>query len=551
MRTLVPIVCLAVASVALPSTHYVSPVGNDSWPGTLAQPWATPGYGSKEMAGGDTLIILSGDYVMAVFWDDMLTPPSGSAPAPTVVEGQGPTRPRLMGSGSLFSCAAIENGAHIVMRNLEFTSLIDSPYSGGARAGINATENVHDLLFEDIEIHRTEELAFNLGGDARNVTIRRCSIHHNGYTALGGPGASGDGWVDVLIDSCYLGYSGHFFQGQEQPSPYDRPDGLGFEASQGPVEVRDTVAEHNRGDGLDSKARRTYIHHCIVANNWGDGVKLWGDLTRVENTLIYGTGDGDTTPSPWCLLVIDTEDAGGTFEITNVTMWDSPNRHPHYVATVQYDQPTTPTTLVLRDVIVSGLRQFYVSPIVTVSAECNLFDIDAEEQIYANGITYTAATISTLGAGNLCGDPRFAAPAWGSPGDFHLLEGSPAIDSGVDTELADDLDLFPRPYNGVYDRGCYEFHPLCISFPLDGDVGVRTLRLVPNPARAFARVVDGWASPETARLVLTDLVGRRLDVHLVPSSPNGVDLARIPSGTYLATLIGSGVAQSGPLVIIR
>ncbi|MCU0610679.1 MAG: right-handed parallel beta-helix repeat-containing protein, partial [Candidatus Eisenbacteria bacterium] len=348
-------VWLVLTGTCLASTYFVSPTGNDAWQGTAAQPWATPGFGSKHMAGGDTLIILSGDYVMAVFHDDMLTPPSGSPGAPTVVIGQGPTRPRFLGTGSLFSCINIEDGSHIVIKNLECTSLIDSPYSGGARAGINAGSDVHDLVFEDIEIHRTEQLAFNLGGDAEDISIRRCSIHHNGYTALGGPGALGDGWVNVLIDSCYLSYSGHFYDGQDQPSPWDRPDGLGFEASEGPIEVRYTIAEHNRGDGLDSKSRHTSIHHCVVANNFADGVKLWGDSTRVSNTLIYGTGDGDNTPTPWCLLVIGTDDAGGLFEITNVTMWDSPARHPHYTASIQYDEATTPTTLVLKNVIVSGL----------------------------------------------------------------------------------------------------------------------------------------------------------------------------------------------------
>jgi len=460
-----------LAAIAIPcacfgATYYVSPTGNDDWAGSFPFPWATPGYGSKQMAGGDTLVILSGDYVLEVYYDDMLTPPSGSSESPTAVIGQGATRPRLLGRGRLYSCAELNNGRHhVILRNLEMTSLIDEPYTGGCRGGISAVPTAHDLSFEDLEIHRTEMMGIDMGGDVNDIVIKRCNIHHNAYTALGGPGAAGDGWVDVTIDSCNLSYSGHFYNGQDVPSPWDRPDGLGFEDSEGPVEVRYTTAEHNLGDGLDSKSKRTHIHHCIVANNYADGVKLWGDSSRVENTLIYGTGDGDNTPSPWCLLVAGTAQENAYFEIVNVTMWDSPSRHPHYTATIQYDDPNA-INFVMSNVIVSGLRQFYIAPQVNLVAENNLFHVDDATQIYANGVYYTGSTIGTLGPGNIYGDPQFEDPSWETTGDFHVLETSPSVDTGATVLLFDDLDLFPRPHNEIYDIGCYEYHPPCFSFEL-------------------------------------------------------------------------------------
>jgi len=464
-------ICLLCVSMqsGITDTYYVSPDGSDDWPGTSEEPWATPGYASKTIAGGDTLYILPGDYVMTEFYTDMLTPPSGSMNDHTFIIGLGTPKPRFLGTGSLFSCIQIEDGCFITVRNLEVASLIDTPYTGGTRGGVNAASVVHDLCFEDLEVHRIEGMAINLGGDAESVIFRRCSVHHNAYTAIGGPSASGDGWVDVLIDSCSLSYGGHFYNGEYTQSPWDRPDGLGFEESEGPVEVRYTTAEHNYGDGLDSKARRTHIHHCIVANNFADGVKLWGDSSRVENTLIYGTGDGDPVPSPWCLLVIGTDDYNGYFELTNVTMWDSPNRHPHYTATVQYDESTIPITLMMRNVIVSGLRPFYIRPVVTTIANNNLFHIDYPEQIYANGIWYSETTIGDLGEENIYGNPLFLAPDWIVPGDFHLTEDSPAVDAGDSTFLTDDLDGVGRPVGPAYDIGCYEYTEPCFSFILESN----------------------------------------------------------------------------------
>jgi len=75
---------------------------------------------------------------------------------------------------------------------------------------------------------------------------------------------------------------------------------------------------------LDSKAANTIIRRCIVANNSCDGVELWGAGSRVENTLIYGRGDGDPTPIPWAAIVIDSEIPNADFETTNVTVTEGP-----------------------------------------------------------------------------------------------------------------------------------------------------------------------------------------------------------------------------------
>ncbi len=61
------------------ATYYVSSTGSDTSDGSFAHPWVIPGFGSKNILGGDTLVILSGEYVMTDFYDDMITPPSGSA----------------------------------------------------------------------------------------------------------------------------------------------------------------------------------------------------------------------------------------------------------------------------------------------------------------------------------------------------------------------------------------------------------------------------------------------------------------------------------------
>lgn len=73
------------------------------------------------------------------------------------------------------------------------------------------------------------------------------------------------------------------------------------------------------------------------------------------------------------------------------------------------------------------------------------------------GTSYNSQQVANIGAGNKYGDPLFMAPAFGTTGNYHLQQGSPAIDAGTTTAApAQDLDGRNRPLNTFYDMGCYE-----------------------------------------------------------------------------------------------
>lgn len=55
-------------------------------------------------------------------------------------------------------------------------------------------------------------------------------------------------------------------------------------------------------------------------------------------------------------------------------------------------------------------------------------------------------------SGAISGDPKFAADG------YHLLVGSAAIDAGIDADVPDDIDQFPRPYQAP-DLGADEYWP--------------------------------------------------------------------------------------------
>jgi hypothetical protein len=469
---LCPFIHAARGEAPAGAVYYVSTRGDDANPGNEARPWRTPGFGSKQLKAGDTLVIGEGTYVMGEYYTDMITPEVCGRPDGWItIKGAEGKRPVLQGKGSLLAAVDIGGKRFIRIENLEMTSLIDAPYSGGLRQGIEAggshdpiKGDISHVVIRDVEIHHVEEGGINFAGNSTDVTVEKAHIHHAGGGGIGSPSAGGGkGWQRVLITDCTFEHIGLYSMGKERKSEADRPDGFGIEASKGPVEIRRTVSRFNFGDGLDSKARNTHIHHCVVADNYGDGVKLWGGGSRLENTLVYGTGHIlRDTDSPWQLIVVDTRDRGTRIEITNVTAFDDPRRAGrHYPLTAQYDYQDIPIDLVLRNNIFCGSSSVFLRRCVKLTAEHNLFfnrSSEGDSQLEIDEArVYSPADISTLGTGNLYGDPMFINPSWGIEGDFHLRDGSPAIDAGVAIDgITTDLEGTPRPRGKAFDMGAFE-----------------------------------------------------------------------------------------------
>lgn len=456
---------------------YVSTTGKNSNPGTKAMPWKTPGFASKKLRAGDTLIIMKGTYVMKEYWEDMITlEVSGKPNAWITIKGSDGTRPVIKGKNNLLAAIDIGGKQYVRIENLEITSLIDTPHSHGLREGIEAggsyetgKGNVSNIVLKDLEIHHVEEGGINFSGNLNNVLVENVHIHHAGSGGIGAPSAgSGKGWRNMVISNCIIENIGLYSNGKENKSGWDRPDGIGFEKSEGPVEIKYVVSRNNFGDGIDSKSKNTYIHHCIVANNYGDGVKIWGGNSRLENTLIYGTGyPVPSEGTVWSLLIIDTQDANSNIEITNCTLFDDQRRaSQHYVWGIQQEFNGVPITVTMKNNIIAGLHRGNTGSSVNLMASNNLFYNRADEEgIQIEFVDnkgnqekiFTSQNINSLGHGNIYGDPKFIKAEWGPNGDFHLQNGSIAIDKGISNGAPlTDLENNKRPKGSGFDVGAYE-----------------------------------------------------------------------------------------------
>lgn len=435
------------------TTYYVSTNGDDGNPGNINSPWRSPGAASRKLAPGDTLIILGGRYQLKEYDDDILLPAAGSENNWITIKGEAGNRPVLAGSNDLIQAIAL--ASYLRVENLEITS------DDGAwfRTGLGQSgAALSHIILKDLYIHHIDEGGIDIA-DVTDLTIQNCVIVYTGFGSIGGPQGEAGGWRNVLIDHCQLSYNGHYYRNGPGPGPYDRPDGFGIEPGAGPIEIRYTRAEHNRGDGLDSKAKNTYIHHCLVANNSCDGIKLWAGGSKIENCLIYGTGDGGGGASPWAGVVIDGANDNDSFEIINCTIHDNPAReaYPMYVG---YDETADITLTMKNCIIANGYGAVYFGPRVTLTCQYNLFFRQGDDiQVVANNRDFSSSEIlnGLLGPGNQVADPLFMKPSWGSAGDYHLASGSPAIDSGTASGAPQtDLEDHPRPAGSGYDMGAYE-----------------------------------------------------------------------------------------------
>jgi len=459
-------------SVSTGPTYYVSPTGSNSNAGTREKPWATIAYGVRHMQAGGTLVILGGRYNISRFGDcsagddgDVICPPSGTAASWTVIKGEEGNRPVIAGSNNLYAAMFLNNRSYIKIENIEITNNNGAAFREGISAASGPAEHI---VLKDLYIHHIDEICVNMS-DAIDMKILNSKLTYCGFGSVGGPAGKVGGWRNVLIKNSEMSYSGRYYQGKtDDPAvandtidkPYARPDGFGLEQSNGPIEIAYSKVEYNRGDGIDSKSANTHIHHCVVRNNRGDGVKMWGTNSKLENTLIAGVSledDGVTPSGFWSAITIDqVPTANSTFEINNVTVYDSPNRN-NYSMYVQYQQATPVTVKMTNTIIANGGGFVYFGDAVTATLENNLFYRPAGgTQVYANRRNYTAAEIGQLGTGNISVDPKFVSPSRSDNADFQLQSNSPAVNTGKNNGLADDLNKVARPQGAGYDMGAYE-----------------------------------------------------------------------------------------------
>lgn len=326
----------------------------------------------------------------------------------TVRRDGAPGRPiRFTGTGGtavLTGAGGLAVGGHSW---LEFT---DVTVSGSTRFGVYAA-GAHDLVFDRFGVDGSRDGGLVLVG-TRRVRITGCDIR--GTNARGTAAdhealSIASGSSDVEVSGCHV---------------YD-----------------------NGEEGIDVKyddAARVKIHHNVVTGNRGPDIYVDSSST----VDVYANVAGGTREATKAGIGLAVEDYSESRLLSKVRVFDNLSTGNAQAGLSLWAESTG----TMRDLTI-------VNNTFAGNARGSLL-IDADRFTGTNTLRNNVFGDGPVDAGpfaadhNLAGDPGFADPA---RGDYHLAEGSAAVDTGsLGCAPAFDLDGVARPAGAGFDIGAYE-----------------------------------------------------------------------------------------------
>lgn len=469
---------------------------------------ALPPGGTPRIAGGDTLIVGAGNYMMGYgapgadaceassAWECHIPPiPSGPTPAnPTRLLGAGwdagcPDPPQLWGTERANYVLNLTGSSNIVAACLELTDHSgcieshtgglacqrdNSPFGPWAAIGLYAEDSANVRL-SDFNIHGFAHTGIQAGRLA-DWTVENVRIVGNGWAGWDGDIEGDDSNSGTLTfwrwtvewNGCGETYPGRDITGcwGQEASGYG--DGVGTGTTGGRWVIEDSVIRHNTQDGLDLLYTRLptssiEIRRTLAEGNAGNQIKVTGP-TLVENSIIVGNcgffegrsgwNNGDNCRAGGDALVIDLR-SGNAATVTNSTLTGEGTCL--VIAACALNQTCTGSESVrLRNTIFQGAPRFSSPGDNTCFAWYD--DEPPEDVLPQNPFSTSYAVITGTSFGNVTPCPGSHNLCEISPGlvnasidafDAHLLSHSPAIDAGDNTICpAIDYDGTARPLDG-------------------------------------------------------------------------------------------------------
>jgi hypothetical protein len=467
---------------------------------------ALPPQDAPRIGGGDTLIVASGSYMMGYdapgadaceadgAFDCTMPPiPSGPDPAhPTRILGAGwddgcSDPPELWGTERPWFILNLTGSDNVEIACLEITDHSDCvedhtgglacqredpPFGPWAAVGIYA-EDSSNVALRDLDIHGLAVGGIH-AGRLTDWLVERVRIAGNGWSGWDGDieGDDSNGgtltfrhWT-VEWNGCGETYPGGQPTGCWGQSAGGYGDGVGTGATGGHWIIEDSTFQHNTSDGLDllyarEEGSQIEIRRTIARDNAGDQIKTSGP-TAIENVLAVSNctafeGQPFTHNVDPCraggsaiALTLRTADQATVVNSTITGQGDC-------ALIVECQEGYTCSgaeSVLLRNSIFLGNPEFQGGGDTTCLAWT---DIDPDPIAIDHAIIEGVKNPpNPCPADSQCGVSPGLVDEGIDTFDGHLLETSPAIDSGAaDGAPADDLEGRPRddqPDIGAYER---------------------------------------------------------------------------------------------------
>jgi len=408
-----------MASAAWGTTYYVATNGNDSWPGTSAQPWLTLQHAVDTIANGDTILVKPGTYV-------------GCRIRYAAVSGA----PKTLKSETTLAAAVTSPGP--LNRKSANIEIDPDNYVDPVGYWIVDGFEIKNSPSTGIKVLNAPYLQFTNNWSHNNGTG---GYGHDGIYAVAPHGLSqsnqfnnnaehgsyvGQGSMDYYVERLNVAYSNAnmgFHHNGDAGAPFD--DGSGMMDY---ITVERNISYTNTSShGMDL-----------------DGVRF----STVRNNLIYGSGN----------VGIMSNGVGGKENSHDNRILNNTVRSVNNWAFQIYTNKGGANNKLFNNVLYADGANYGSIDIPSSAASGFQSNYNAVEDKFKY-----AGKVKTLAQWRGYGydlnsiiatpDQLFVNPAGG---DYHLKAGSPAINAG--TTLADVTDdLEGRARVAPYDIGCYEY----------------------------------------------------------------------------------------------
>jgi hypothetical protein len=487
------------------------PGSGESQPCAWDHPFqALPPGGPPRLAGGDTLIIGAGPYMLGYGAPGADDPdacyPEGAyechmAPIPSGPDPAHPTR--LLGAGWDAGCADppelwgtqradlvlnLTDSSHVEVACLEITDhsgCVEShsgglacerdtyPFGEWAARGLYAEDSTNVTL-RDLNIHGLASAGVHAGRLA-DWTVERVRIAGNGWVGWDGDLWEGDDsnsgtllfrqWT-VEWNGCGETYPGGEPSGCWGQTAGGYGDGVGTGVTGGDWIIEDSAFLHNTSDGLDllyhSVGGRVVLDRVHAEGNAGNQAKIAGQVT-ITNSLLVGNcaffeGQPFTHNVDPCRALGNTLElaltGGEQVSVVNSTFYGQGDGLIGGGPREGYACDGTETLAVRNNIFVGG--EEFLSPddisFLFYQEGCQDLRLNSDYDIVYMVKEFECGVggdYGTSGGHDLCQDPQLDGPFGGMAYGLAPAAGSPAIDAG-DSALCPEVDIrgLARPVDG-------------------------------------------------------------------------------------------------------
>jgi len=407
--------------------YYVATNGSDSNPGSEALPFRTIQKAADYADAGDTIFIKAGEYAERV-----VLRKSGTDGNPIHFTNYANDTVTINGTnltwgswGGLFDLSEQSyikvselrlinsTAAGFFLDNSKYITISNSSTDNTFSSGIGVW-NSDTITIDNNKV----TLACN-GGEQESITlsntlnseVKNNEVSNNGTGEFGGEGIDiKDGSHDILV------FNNHVHHLNNRPGIYI--------------------------DAWETDTYNIKVYSNRVHDNTEVGISMASEMggrlddISIYNNVTYSNKFGGIEVGGWSAAVPARPTPFKNISIINNTSYNNGEG----IGISNADA----INVIVRNNILSSNKNLQLSiekiPLSEVHADHNLIDGNN------NGLT---------GTDFVTGDPLFVDAG---NGDFHLKINSPAIDFGSATDAPiNDLDFNPRPKNGLWDIGAYEF----------------------------------------------------------------------------------------------